>query len=80
MKTKTKKEKPDKEDPVETIMRDGSALGAIFVVGNLLDRLRETYFPVNRDYVETLDAMRKSNETLRKSIAMDLAMGIKNAK
>ena len=80
MKTKTKKEKPDKEDPVKTIMRAGSALGAIFVVGNLLDSLRETYFHVSRDYVETLDAMRKANEELRKSIAMDLTMGIKNVK
>lgn len=80
MKTNTENEKPDTEDLVETIMRDGSALGAIFVIGNILDRLRETYIHVNRVYPETLDAMRKLNESLWKSIAMDLTMEIKNAK
>ena len=64
----------------ELIVRDGSALGVVFAIGNLLDRLRETYFPVSRDYVETLDAMRKLNKSLWKSIAMDMTTEIKNAK
>lgn len=88
MKTNEKPSKSDEKDekntdatPIEElIVRDGSALGAIFVIGNLLDRLRETYIHVNRVYPETIDAMRKLNESLRKSIAMDLTMEIKHAK
>ena len=88
MKTNEKPSKSGEKDekktdvtPIEElIVRDGSALGAIFVIGNLLDRLRETYIHVNRVYPETIDAMRKLTESLRKSIAMDLTMEIKHAK
>ena len=88
MKTNEKQSKSGEKDekktdvtPIEElIVRDGSALGAIFVIGNLLDRLRETYIHVNRVYPETVDLMRKLNESLRKSIAMDLTMEIKHAK
>ena len=60
----------------EDVIRDGSALGVNFVIGNLLDKLRETYYHVNRRYVEKIDEMRKLNDQLRLDLHQDVIEGI----
>ena len=68
--------KTKKETTLDDVTRDGSALGVTFVIGSMLEKLRETYYHEN-GYVTKIDQMRKLNEELYKDLLLDFQLGVK---